>query len=104
MKGGAAVENFLDTDNYTFLVCQAILEHYPDAQVSYQFIDRKLTQIRSPFVFLEKLQAKINSFADISLDMDFEGLAYLKGFAFFKKNFIEFLKNYRFDPNQVQAN
>lgn len=98
------MENFLDTDQYSFSVAQAILEHYPDAQVSYQFIDRKLTPIRSPFVFLEKLQSKIKGFADISLDMDFESLAYLKGFAFFKKNFIEFLKSYRFDPDQVHAN
>jgi nicotinic acid phosphoribosyltransferase len=70
--------DFLDQDQYSLTCCQFILEHYPDINVSYKFIDRNQTRLNHPDVFLTKLKSKINSFVDINLDMQFEQISYLR--------------------------
>ncbi|WP_445475346.1 nicotinate phosphoribosyltransferase [Methanococcoides methylutens] len=93
------IRSILDNDLYKFTMQMAVLELFPDARAEYHFINRGKQRFTDEFV--AELQRTI--------DEDIVGLAltdeeYLwlkKECPFFKPSYIEYLKNFRFDPSEV---
>lgn len=77
---------------------QAILEHYPDANVEYKFINRGNHEFNDKFfqLFYEEL----NSIKELFLTNDeYEWLKETQ--TELKPMYLEYLRNYRFDPSQL---
>lgn len=92
------ITSLLDTDLYKLTMQQAVLEHYPDAQVTYQFINRG--KHRFSEILVEKIFFAIKTMKEIRLSQ--EEKEYLAGLSFFKPQYLEYLANYRFDPSQIE--
>ena len=92
------ISSLLDTDLYKLTMQQAVLEHYPDVQVSYQFTNR------GNHKFSQELKKTISDAVKIFqyLELTAEEKQYLETLGFFKPQYLEYLKNYRFDPSQVK--
>ncbi len=93
------IQSLLDTDLYKFTQQQAVLQLYPDAEVTYRFKNRG-NQVLGERV-LERLQEELASISEVSLTQD--EFDYLNDLRFLKPGYLAYLKNYRFDPNQVHA-
>lgn len=92
------ISSILDTDLYKLTMQQAVLEHYPDVQVTYQFTNR------GNHKFDQELKKTIRKAVDIFqyFVLSDEEKRYLESLGFFKPQYLEYLKNYRFDPAQVK--
>lgn len=91
--------SILDNDLYKFTMQQAVLELFPEAVVEYRFKNRG--SHRFPPDFATKLKAEIQKMAFISLtDTEFN---FISRIPFFKPWYRAYLRNYRFDPNEVQC-
>jgi len=79
---------------------QAVLELYPNVKVSYRFKNRG--KQRFNVRFLELLKEQINYMSQLALtQLEY---SYIKSeIPFFKPLYTEYLKNYRYDPNEVEA-
>lgn len=93
------LRSILDSDLYKFTMQQAVLERYPDVNVTYRFTNRG--EQRFTAVFVARLQDAIKRMADVGLTE--AEYTYLKGLRFFKPAYLEYLRNYRFDPNEVKV-
>lgn len=91
------INSILDQDLYTFTICQGVLRFYPTAYAKFSFVDRNRTTYTSEFV--ARLQSEIVKFADIVVTND--ELSYLSARPYFDVSFLNYIKNYRFDPNEV---
>ena len=78
---------------------QAVLQLYPDAKATYRFKNRG-SQILGERV-IERLHQELGCISEISLNED--EFDYLSGLRFLKPGYLAYLKNYHFDPNQVNA-
>lgn len=100
-----AVSSILDTDLYKLTMQQAILERFPTAGAEYVFSNRrpedfqKLTDNQRE-EFLARLGYEIETMATLSLQDD-ERL-FLDGLPYLKPGYKEYLKNYRFNPNEIK--
>ena len=94
------ITSILDSDLYKFSMQQAVLELYPDAEVTYKFINRG-TQ-RFGYKFLEALKNEIAKMATLSLS-DEEYKWVKTACPYFKPAYLEYLKNYKFNPSEVEA-
>jgi nicotinate phosphoribosyltransferase len=94
------IPSILDNDWYKFLMGNAVFQEYPDAQVTYKFIDRGSTRPDGfkHGVIPYKLQQAIKSMAKLKLE-DHE-LAYLSNLGF-PRNYIDFLQNFFYNPEEV---
>lgn len=92
--------SFLDQDLYTFTVGQAVMEHYPDVEVEYEFKDRK--GIRFFKQFLQRLEDNIDSLEDIvpeKQEIDF----LRRKCPYIKPHYLEYLSSYRFNRDEVDC-
>ena len=92
------ITSILDTDLYKLTMMQAVFHQYPKCPVEYVFINRdrdnKLGYLR-PFV-----EAQAGFMAELKLqpaERDF-----LEAQGLFTEDFLDFLSNYRFQPNHLQ--
>jgi len=92
--------SILDQDLYTFTVGQAVLDHFPDVDVSYKFTDRKKLAYNE--WFLDMLNSEIQNMSKLQLILD-ERAFLKKTCPFLTPGYLDFLQNYRFDPSQVKA-
>lgn len=98
------IKSMLDNDLYKFTMMQAVLHQFPGTEVEYRF------KCRTEGVDFRPYEDKISRaiFAMEKLPCMSHGeLDYLGGLRFFKKDFIQFLKMFRFDPREyiwVHAN
>lgn len=92
------INSILDTDLYKITMMAAILELFPNAKVSYRFKNRGRHRFNQEF--LKKLQKEINLMSTLSLT-DEEYLWMKENLLFLKPSFLEYLKNYRFNPNEI---
>lgn len=94
------IKSILDSDLYKFSMHQAILELFPETVVSYKFNNRGNQQF--PILFLYKLEEQIQLMKNLSLQ-DYEYNWLSKNISFLKPQYLEYLRNYRFNPDQVNV-
>lgn len=95
------IKSILDSDSYKFSMAQAVLEHYPAVRVKYRFFNRNKNH-KFDERFLGRLDFAIRNMAQLKLqDYEYEFLK--RKVPYFKPAFLEWLRNYRFDPSEVHA-
>lgn len=79
---------------------QAVLELYPNAVAEYEFIARKKFAINDEFI--DALMKEIGHMTTLRLsDREF---SFISKISFLKPSYIEYLKNYKFNADQVEIN
>jgi len=93
------INSILDSDLYKVSMMNYALELFPKAEVTYKFKNRGSQRFNKEF--LNELQYQINSLIDLKLTD--EEYIYMKNtFPYLTSGYIEYLKNFRFNPNQVK--
>lgn len=94
------IKHFTDNDLYKFTTMYAIQKLYPHARVKYKFFNRGNTPFPNEFASL--LKEEIQKMADLKLTSEEE--KFLRDSCyFFDPVFIDFLKGYRYNPNEVEV-
>ena len=92
------IQSLLDTDLYKFTMMQVVLHHFPGAQVEYRF------KCRTPGVnlwpCLEEIRAETGDLCKLRFRDD--ELAYLRGWRFFKSDFVDFLALFQFNQKYMR--
>lgn len=92
------IKSLLDNDLYTFTVGQVAFSEFPDAEVKYLFINRGKTKF--PKGFDVELKKQLEYMRQLQLQpAEYE---FLKKQAYFTDAYLEFLKNFRFNPDQLE--
>ncbi len=93
------IRSLLDTDLYKFTMMQAVLHHFPGAQVEYKF------RCRNEGVDLVPDLAEIRAaIADLcTLGFNESELAYLRSLRFIKSDFVDFLGLFRFNGKFIDV-
>ena len=81
------IQSLLDTDLYKFTMMQVVLHHFPGAQVEYRFKCRNPDADLTPFI--GEIREEIRALC--SLRFRAEELSYLRGWRFFKSDFVDLL-------------
>jgi len=93
------IHSILDSDLYKFSMQQAVTKLYPRAEVKYQFINRGNTYI--PQEVAEDLADTLHDMEQLSLTGDEENFLREKLY-FFDPVYIDFLKGYRYNSDEVK--
>ena len=93
------INSLLDTDAYKLTMANAILRNYPNATAEFQFINRRKTDTFDED-FKKRLDAAIEQMRYLSLT-DKEHAFLVTKMPYLSREFIEFLRNYRFNPDEV---
>ncbi|GGD34561.1 nicotinate phosphoribosyltransferase [Pseudoxanthomonas indica] len=92
------IRSLLDTDLYKFTMMQAVLHHYPAAQVQYRF------KCRTPGVplarHIDEIQGEINQLCQLRFQP--EELDYLRGLRFIRADFVDFLGLFHLDAKYIR--
>ncbi len=94
------ITSLLDSDLYKFTMQQAVLELFPTANVEYRFKNRGDQRFTPDF--LKELNTQIAYMALIYLS-DTEYSWIQRNIPFFKPSYVEYLKNYRYNPDEVEV-
>lgn len=95
------ITSLLDSDLYKFSMQQAVLELFPTANVEYRFKNRGKQRFTPEF--LKELENQIVQMAFIALSHT-ECSWIKENIPFFKPAYSEYLRNYRFNPDEVRVN
>jgi nicotinate phosphoribosyltransferase len=91
--------SIIDNDLYKLSMQQAVLALYPDVEAEYLFVNRRAGKDKFTRQFCDRLGASIEAMADLKLtDEEYQ---YMKSMPWFSPSYVEYLKNYRFDPRRV---
>ncbi|MEE3328140.1 MAG: nicotinate phosphoribosyltransferase [Myxococcota bacterium] len=95
------IQSILDNDLYKFTMMNAVLRHYPDAEVEYRFFDRH-PRGRYNDAFLRGFTRQLAQLAEMSLQGD--EMAYIRDrlAVLSDSDFLAYLQAYRFDPDEVE--
>lgn len=93
------LSSLLDTDAYKLHMQQAVYLLYPDTPVVAEFRCRGAHALSR---YAHEIAAQIELMADLSLSD--EEYRYLSGLPFFRADYLNWLKNYRYKPEQVTVN
>ncbi|PID61407.1 MAG: nicotinate phosphoribosyltransferase [Ignavibacteriae bacterium] len=93
------VASILDNDLYKFTMQNAVIKLYPCSKVKYKFINRNSNNF--PKDFYKKLRELVNEMSELSLT-EAEEEFLRKKFYFFDPFYIDFLKGYRYNPDEVK--
>ena len=91
------ITSLLDNDLYKFTMQYAVMKKFPDLKVKYAFNDRNNQVYPQGFDFFLKMQ--IRMMREVKLTAD-EG-RFLRGLDFLPEYYVDFLKGYRFNPDEV---
>ena len=92
--------NFItDNDLYKFTTMNAIQKLFPKAMVRYSFINRGKTPF--PDGFADELRKEVDSLANLALSREEEQFMISRCY-YFDPVFIDLLKGYRYDPDEVR--
>ena len=91
------IQSLLDTDLYKFTMMQVVLHHFPGAQVEYRFKCRNADVPLAPYI--GEIQDEIRQLC--SLRFTQRELDYLRGWRFFKSDFIDLLGLFRLDERFI---
>jgi len=100
------IKSILDSDLYKFSMQSAVLFgqgmgiSYEGVGAKYRFINRGGTQF--PTGFKEVLEEQIRQMANLALTDD-EYLWMRRTCRFLKRSYLDYLRGYKFDPNEVQV-
>jgi nicotinate phosphoribosyltransferase len=78
---------------------QAIAHHYPRVEVEYAFINRSNTIF--PAGFDQRLRKAVDAMRELSLTAEEESFLRERCY-YFKPNYVDMLRGYRYDPKQVE--
>ncbi|KAJ2065790.1 nicotinate phosphoribosyltransferase [Coemansia sp. S146] len=96
-----APPSIIDQDLYKFCMQQAVLEHYPDADAEYRFVNRDPSILFNRGSF-EWLQERISSMAELRATSD--DLEYLRSACpYFSADYIAYLSEFRYNPSAEVA-
>ncbi|MBN2109587.1 MAG: nicotinate phosphoribosyltransferase [Methanosarcinaceae archaeon] len=93
------IHSILDDDLYKFTMQMAVLEIFPDVVAEYRFTNRGTQRFNEDFV--RELRRIIDEDISVITLTDDEYLWLGSSCPFFKPMYIEYLRNYRFDPSEV---
>lgn len=79
---------------------QAVLEHYPNTTVKYKFTNRKANETHFSSEFAQELRSSIDAMSHLRLTKD-EKKWLKEKYAFLKPQYLEYLANYEFNPDEV---
>ncbi|EPY27046.1 nicotinate phosphoribosyltransferase [Angomonas deanei] len=99
MSSEPIITSFLDTDAYKLHMQQAVFHSYRDVVASFEFNCRNKDDYLG--VYADEIQEQVNKMRDVFLTK--EEYTYLLTLPHFKKDYIEYLKDYRYKPEQVQV-
>ncbi len=93
------IESLLDTDLYKFTMMQVVLHHFPGAQVEYRF------KCRNPDVPLARYVTEIDDEIRHLCALRFteRELDYLRGWRFFKSDFVDLLGLFKLDERFIRV-
>ena len=91
------ITSLLDTDLYKFTMMQVVLHHFPAAQVEYRFRCRNAGVDLSPFV--EEIEEEIRGLCELRFAR--EELDYLRGWRFFKSDYVDLLGLFNLDQRFI---
>src|SRR3954469_15430479 len=87
------ISSLLDTDLYKFTMMQVVLHHFPGAQVEYRFKCRNAEVDLTPYI--DEIRDEIRALCRLHFTP--EELAYLRGWRFFKSDFVDLLGLFHLD-------
>jgi nicotinate phosphoribosyltransferase len=93
------IRSLLDTDLYKFTMMQVVLHHFPGAQVEYRFKCRNAGIDLTPFV--GEIREEIRALCGLRFAP--EELAYLRGWRFFKSDYIDLLGLFQLDERFIHV-
>ena len=92
------IRDLIDNDLYKFTSMNAVQKKFPTAEVLYKFINRGKTEF--PEGFAELLRNEIKTMKDLRLSDEAEDFIRKKCY-YFDPVFIDLLKGFRFNPDEV---
>ena len=92
------VQSLLDTDFYKLTMMQAVLHHYPNAEVEWAFRSRSGENLAP---YLDDIRQQIEALADLRMTPD--ELAFLERIPYMQPDFIRFLGLFRFDLRYLRV-
>jgi len=93
------ITSLLDTDLYKFTMMQVVLHSFPEAQVEYRFRCRNPRVDLSPYV--GEIEEEIRALCALSFAR--EELDYLRGWRFFKSDFVDLLRLFNLDERFISV-
>jgi nicotinate phosphoribosyltransferase len=93
------ISSMIDSDAYKFSMQQCILHQFPAVEVRYNFKCRNIPKIPLE-TYMDEIKEEIKNFC--SLRFTKEELVYLSGIRYFKKDYIDFLKYFQLDYDNVK--
>ncbi|WP_303393918.1 beta/alpha barrel domain-containing protein [Lonsdalea britannica] len=88
--------SLLDTDAYKLHMQQAVYHQYYDVEVAAEFRCRGDEKLG---VYAEEISAQVEAMGSLALSED--EFDYLSALPFFKTDYLNWLKTFRFNPRQV---
>ncbi|QUE74814.1 nicotinate phosphoribosyltransferase [Stutzerimonas stutzeri] len=92
------IQSLMDTDYYKLTMMQAVLHHYPNAEVEWAFRSRSEEDL-SPY--LDAIREQMEALAELRFEP--AELAFLENIPYMQPDFIRFLGLFRFDPRYVRV-
>lgn len=92
------LSSLLDTDAYKLHMQQAVYHHYYDVDVAAEFRCRGDELLG---IYADDIVAQVEAMSQLSLSD--EEYAYLASLPFFKRDYLDWLKTFRFNPQQVSV-
>jgi len=93
------IQSLLDTDLYKFTMMQVVLHHFPGAQVEYRFKCRNAEVDLTPFI--DEIRDEIRALCRLRFGA--EELSYLRGWRFFKSDFVDLLGLFQLDERFISV-
>lgn len=95
------INSMLQTDLYKLTMQNAVLQKYPGVEVQYEFNDRK-PQLYFDDHFLRRFNNELDRMSEIKLS-DNEASFLKSRCPFLPGSYVEYLRNYRYDPSEITA-
>nr|AGU68110.1 nicotinate phosphoribosyltransferase [Angomonas desouzai] len=99
MSSKPIITSFLDTDAYKFHMHQAVFHSYNDVVASFEFNCRNKDDYLG--IYADEIREQVEMMRDVVLTE--EEYHYLNELPHFKKDYTEYLKTYRYKPEQVRV-
>ncbi|KAI9567288.1 Quinolinate phosphoribosyl transferase [Boletus coccyginus] len=95
-------QSILDTDMYKFTMQQAIVHHFPETRALYRFIHRD-NDVFFPRTCIDLLHKSVQRFRDLRLTTE-EKNWLANTCPYFSKEYLEYLSEFQFNPEQISIN